>query len=130
MSEIALTIREIDKDDNHPLLQEEIRPLEDDGKRTLTNSIVRKQFVQKRNIPGCKQFALLLVDSQGNAISEQRLIEQKPIGRKTVTTFELKAGKGFDNGNYYLVIMNFDSNQILCATKYSINIVFSNDFDF
>lgn len=130
LDHIRMFLQKVESSSNLMTLQAENCPLEDDGKRVVTNSIVRKQYVQKRETPKCSKYLLLFVDQNGNAISEQRLIPQKSIGATTDTFFELKASKGFDQENYYLLILNFDTGDILSAEKYQINISFANDFDF
>ncbi len=127
---IKLLVQEVENDPNHILLQDAGCPLEDDGKRVITNNIVHKQYAQKQKTLSCERYLLFFVDNDGNLASEQRLIAQKPIGEITATSFELRAGSNFSNGNYYLLILNFDTDDILCAQKYKINISFTNDFDF
>jgi hypothetical protein len=73
---------------------------------------------------------LVFTDHTGEPISEQRLIQQKAIGEKTMTSFELKAADGFTNKNYYMLMLNFETGEVVCAQKYKINIAFANSFDF
>lgn len=123
-------VSEFEENPEHGLLQKGACPLEDNGKRVITNSILRKRYTQISETPSCEQYALVFVDHKGTTVSEQRLIQQKHIGEITTTSFELKANNGFDGKNYYLLIINFDSGEIICAQKYKINIAFVNDFDF
>ena len=112
------------------MLKKDTWPLDDDGRRVVTNSIVRKQYTQISVTAGCNDYLLVFVDHNGNAISEKRLIKQKSVGEETKTSFELKAEGGFTKENYYLVLINFDTSEIISAQRYKINIAFANDFDF
>ena len=130
LDNIIEVVKELENNKDHILLQESSCPLSDDGKRLITNSIVRKRYTQSTETPGCSKYVLSFVDHLGNAISEQRLIDQMSIGTVTSTSFELKSDNGFGNGNYYLIIRNFETGVVICACKYKINISFSNDFGF
>jgi len=130
LTSIPPIIKAIEAAKDHSYLKADRVPLADDGKRLITNSIVRKTYTQKMLVENCSQYILMFVDHLGNPISEQRLIPQNDIGEKTSTSFELKSDEGFDDQNYYLMMFNFDTGDIICATKYQINIAFANDFDF
>lgn len=123
-------VSDLEADKDNKLFQGEANPLMDDGKYTITNSIVRKRFTQVHATPNCSRYILVFVDHKGNPISEQRLIEQKPIGEITKTSFELKAADGgFTKDNYYLLVMSFDTGDVIGAFRYTINISFANDFN-
>lgn len=123
-------VQTLEEDDASALLDMNSCPLQDDGKRVITNSIVRKQYMQAGVGQSCNLYALVFVDHFGNAISEMRLIKRKHEGEMTKTSFELKSNNGFEDAKYYLLIINFESAELICAQKYIINISFSNDFDF
>ena len=127
---IAGLINELENDSNRYLLSPDANPFEEDNKKTITNSIVRKQFVQKKVTLDCKEYLLFFVDSAGNIISDQRLVKQLPVGEKTTASFELKSGTGFNKNNYYLIVQDFNTGEVISSTRYKINISFSNDFDF
>ena len=130
LKNISIAVQEMEQNPEHALLKKDTWPLDDDGRRVVTNSIVRKQYTQISVTAGCNDYLLVFVDHNGNAISEKRLIKQKPVGEETKTSFELKAEGGFTKENYYLVLINFDTSEIISAQRYKINIAFANDFDF
>ena len=127
---MADVIGELEANPNHPLLQKELCPLEDDGKRVITNSIVRKRYTQNAVRFQCDRYVLWFVNGSGEAISDRRLVERKEIGTKTEISFEIKNISGSNKGNFYLLFMDLETWDILCAQKYKINISFANDFDF
>ena len=127
---LIAAIQTLNEDDYQNLLNADLCPLRDDGKRIITNSIVRKQYVQEEDSSDCKCYALVFVDQFGNAISEMRLIEKKAVGMSTKTSFELKAENGFNGKKHYLLMMNIEAGNMICAQEYKVNISFSNDFDF
>lgn len=130
ISEVKQIIKDLEGNENHILLKESSLIISDDGKRVITNSIVRKKFTQRKTIRGCSKYILIFYDNNGKEISDQRLLDQKDIGASTMISFELKSKNGFTDDNYYLLVFNFDTDELLCAYRYKINIAFSNDFDF
>lgn len=128
--DITVLMSELENDPCHYLLSPDVNPFEEDNKKTITNSIVRKQLIQKKTTPECNEYLLFFVDATGNIISDQRLVRQMPVGEKTTVSFELKSNNGFNKNNYYLMILNFITYETISATRYKINISFSNDFDF
>ena len=130
LEHIPKTVHELEANSEHPLLQEENGPIVSSDKSVITNSIVRKRFVQVKSTPDCSQYMLMFVDHNGKVVSEQRLLDQKRIGERTSVSFELKTEGGFDRENYYLLIMDFNTGDVLGASKYKINISFANDFGF
>ena len=127
---IGKAVQEFEQNPEHELLQKNICPLEDDGKRVITNSIVRKWYRQRETTLECKQYVLWFVDQNGDAVSDHRLVDQKSVGERTETAFELAGVGGGTGGNCYLLIANFETGDIICAQKYKIKISFTNDFDF
>lgn len=115
---------------DHILLEEDVYPFEEDNKKTITNSIVRKQLIQRKETPDCGEYLLMFADAAGNIISDKRLVKQMPVGEQTTVSFELKSSSGFNKNNYYFIVQNFSNGNIISAVKYKINISFSNDFDF
>lgn len=127
---VAQLVGELEADPNHRLLQEDSFPWIDDGKRTITNSIVRKKYTQRTPMPNCRQYVVFFTDNKGNPISDKRLIEQETTREEIATSFELKATGSFTKENYYLLALDFDTGKVVGAQKYKINISFTNDFDF
>lgn len=130
LADLDNVIKEINDNDAHYLLSDDKCPFSDDGSRTITNGIVRKTYTLKSSDANCKQYVLLFVDTKGKPISEQRIVQNKGVGSKAETSFQLKSDNGFNDSCYYLIVINFDTNEVICAQKYKIKIAFSNDFDF
>ena len=130
LADLENVIKEINDNDAHYLLSDDNCPFSDDGSRTITNGIVRKTYTLKSSDANCKQYVLLFVDTKGKPISEQRIVQNKGVGSKAETSFQLKSDNGFNDSCYYLIVINFDTNEVICAQKYKIKIAFSNDFDF
>ena len=130
LSNIPDVVRQLEADSSNVLLSENSCPLKDDGKRIITNGIVRKSYSQKNSDYDCDQYLLLFVDSCGNPISDQRLIQKKKVGETTNTSFELSSPDGFNSKNYYLIMLDFDTGNIISVQRYKINIAFANEFNF
>lgn len=130
LADLENVIKEINDNDAHYMLSDDKCPFSDDGSRTITNGIVRKTYTLKSSDANCKQYVLLFVDTKGKPISEQRIVQNKGVGSKAETSFQLKSDNGFNDSCYYLIVINFDTNEVICAQKYKIKIAFSNDFDF
>lgn len=128
--DVTELIAELENDPDHILLGEDVYPFEEDNKKTITNSIVRKQLIQRKETPDCGEYLLMFADAAGNIISDKRLVKQMPVGEQTTVSFELKSSSGFNKNNYYFIVQNFSNGNIISAVKYKINISFSNDFDF
>ena len=110
---------------------ENVLPIDDAQKKTITNSIARRTFVQKANTPNCDKYLVYFSDKDGNRISEQRVLNQKDVDAITDVSFELKSSNGFSSKEtYYLVMFDFVSGDLIGALQYKINIAFANDFDF
>lgn len=130
LADLENVIKEINDNDAHYLLSDDNCPFSDDGSRIITNGIVRKTYTLKSSDANCKQYVLLFVDTKGKPISEQRIVQNKGVGSIAETSFQLKSDNGFNDSCYYLIVINFDTNEVICAQKYKIKIAFSNDFDF
>lgn len=130
LADLENVIKKINDNDAHYLLSDDNCPFSDDGSRTITNGIVRKTYTLKSSDANCKQYVLLFVDTKGKPISEQRIVQNKGVGSKAETSFQLKSDNGFNDSCYYLIVINFDTDEVICAQKYKIKIAFSNDFDF
>lgn len=130
LNNLALYASKICHSPDHMFLEEVRCPFADDGNRLITNSIVRKQFVQRVVLPQYNKYVLVFTDRSGDLISDQRLIAQKTLGEKISISFELKAADGFSKDDYYLWFLDFDTGEVICVQKYKINISFANDFGF
>ena len=106
--------------------------------RKISNSIFSLDFYQKDAVLGKTlpaTYEVYMADVMGNAVSDRKIIiadksNMDDTQRITRTRFNLKNIDFNKTEKYYLIIRDAETANIIEKTDFTIDIAFSNDFDF
>lgn len=101
-----------------------------DKRRTITNGIIKVEFVQAQEDENASKYLAVFTDASGKRYSDIRSLERCAAGEKTIIPFEIKTQESSNPAKLYLLIRDFDTGKLVGRIEYKLNIAFTNDFDF